>query len=60
MLLIIEGDRWRAHSKECFYYTGGCWDQVDALDINGWDYLTALEGMFTKIGGAGVESHECP
>eukprot|EP00959_Pyramimonas_sp_CCMP1952_P256055 5348128-Pyramimonas_sp.AAC.1 len=27
MLLIIEGDRWRAHSKGRFYYTGGCWDQ---------------------------------
>ncbi|CAK0838509.1 unnamed protein product [Prorocentrum cordatum] len=60
MLLIIEGDRWRAHSKKCFYYTGGCWDQVEAFDIQGWGYIAALEGAFTKIGGAGVDDYKCP
>ncbi|CAK0861635.1 unnamed protein product, partial [Prorocentrum cordatum] len=60
MLLIVEGDRWRAHSKGCFYYTGGCRDQVEAFDIKGWDFIAALEGVFAKIGGAGVEDHDCP
>eukprot|EP00959_Pyramimonas_sp_CCMP1952_P427256 8948260-Pyramimonas_sp.AAC.1 len=43
MLLIIEGDRWRARSKERIYHAGWCWDQVEVFDIKGWEYLAAPE-----------------
>ncbi|CAK0811746.1 unnamed protein product, partial [Prorocentrum cordatum] len=60
MILIVEGDRRRAHSKKCFYCAGGCWGQVEAFDVKGWGYLAALEGVFTKIGGAGVDDYKRP
>ncbi|CAK0904007.1 unnamed protein product [Prorocentrum cordatum] len=50
ILLVLDGEHWRAHNKHTFRYTDGAWDQTEYLEILPWDMLTALEGLPVKLG----------
>ena len=49
LLMLVEGEHWRAHSKQIFKYKSGAWVQASALEINAWDVFLATEGLFICI-----------
>lgn len=51
MLMAIDGGQWRVHKKQAFQYDPtGAWLRRERLVVDAWDMLTALEGLFIKLG----------
>ena len=51
IMMIIDGEHWRAHHKQSFHYEPvGAWVESDRVAVDMWDTLTAVEGVFIKLG----------
>ena len=48
-MLFVDGDNWRAHEMQTFKYEDGAWQMVEMLEINTWNILTAVEGLFIRV-----------
>ncbi len=62
-ILLWEGEKWRCHNKVAFKYTDGTWLQMSQLDASLWHELSALAGIFVKLGSPDDpqnEEWECP
>ena len=46
LLMLIDGNNWRAHRHQIFQYSAGSWNMRSAISVDAWDMLTALEGLF--------------
>ena len=49
LIMLVDGDLWRAHSKQIFHYRDGAWDMADGLRIEIWNIFLALEGLFLSV-----------
>ncbi len=62
-ILLWEGEKWRCHNKIAFKYDDGAWLQSAQLDVSLWNELSALAGIFVKLGSPASpqdEGWECP
>eukprot|EP00435_Cladocopium_sp_Y103_P075877 s462_g68.t1 len=46
LIMLIDGEHWRAHNKQIFKYHAGAWEMVSSLQIEVWDIFLAVEGLF--------------
>ena len=49
LAMLIESKLWRAHHKQVFHYENGAWIMVTGLEVEAWDALLALEGLFIQL-----------
>jgi hypothetical protein len=50
-MMIFDGEHWRAHHKQSFHYEpAGAWVESDRIAVDMWETLTAIEGVFIKLG----------
>lgn len=50
LILLLDGDVWRAHNQQIFHYSNGAWSMTEALSVEVWDTFLALEGIFLNVG----------
>ena len=49
LIMLVDGESWRAHSKQVFQYQAGAWQMVGGLKVDVWDIFLALEGLFLSV-----------
>jgi hypothetical protein len=54
VLMLVDGQHWRAHLKTVHHYVDGAFGETDILDVNPWRELCALEGVFVTL----AEQHQ--
>lgn len=45
LIMLVDGEHWRAHSRQAFMYSNGAWVMTTGLKIEAWEIFLAVEGL---------------
>lgn len=58
LILLVDSDFWRAHSRQVFRFENGAWNMTSSLKVEMWETFLQFEGFFIllaeKIEAGGV------
>ncbi|CAL1143025.1 unnamed protein product [Cladocopium goreaui] len=49
LIMLVDGEHWRAHDRQMFYYENGVWKMKPSLTIEVWDLFLAVEGLLLTV-----------
>ena len=58
--MLVDGGKWRAHSRPAFHYEHGAWVMKEGLHIEVWEIFLALEGLLLVFAQACEDSEQVP
>ncbi|CAE8688578.1 unnamed protein product, partial [Polarella glacialis] len=55
VILLVDGEHWRAHRHQVFHYQDGAWVMTPQISISTWEILTSVEGAFISLAEQGAD-----
>ena len=60
LIMLVDGEQWRAHNRQAFHYSEGAWVMKEGLHIEVWEIFLALEGLLLVFAQACEDSEHVP